>query len=69
MRNIRCKEYKYGPFVIKYWASGSGDTYIGISKIPFKNGQSDWNEGYETINIYSMQDEAERVILESTKKG
>ncbi|MEO8401056.1 MAG: hypothetical protein ABI597_04565 [Gammaproteobacteria bacterium] len=62
------KELQFGPFLIKYWASGSGDTYVGIARIPFKNAASDWNEGFETIKIYSTAEEAERIILEDTKQ-
>jgi hypothetical protein len=38
---------------IKYWASGSGSTYIGIARVPFKEGPLNWDEGFETIKIYA----------------
>jgi hypothetical protein len=65
---VKRKVCNFGPFLIKYWASGSGKTYIGIAKVPFKNVKSDWNEPFETKKIYTTPDEAERVVLESTKE-
>lgn len=67
VRKSKIKEFKFHQFVIRYWASGSGKTYVGIARVPFKDANSDWDEGIETIKIYENTEEAERVVLSSMK--
>ncbi len=67
VRESKIKELRFHQFVIRYWASGSGTTYVGIARVPFRDANSDWKEGIETIKIYENAAEAEKVVLNSMK--